>query len=144
MGIKSLWILGTQFFFHMMAKLFRRYRPGGRERFDRNYRADRILAVPSEFSGSLSMWQRCTGCGLCDAICPIAGIEVEGRGFSISRLALSAWRDLSAVHLSVGDADLMSGCKDCLKCETVCPERIPLMELGRFIREFGRDVGKTS
>lgn len=135
-GMKALWVLGKQFWIHMFKRLFRLYKPGGRERFLLNFREDRILPLSADTAALVPGWQRCTGCGLCDLVCPILGQPVEGHGpFSVSQLVLSGWRDFTAVPLSRGPAELLAGCGECGACESACPERVPIKALAAFVVE---------
>ena len=143
MGFKSLRILGLQFFVHMFRRLFFLYRPGGSDRFIGNYRPDRILPISEQHAVVLPAWQRCTGCGFCDVVCPVAGTKVGAHTFSIATLAMAGWRDFTALHHCLDVADIMIECEDCEACELACPEDIPLLDLARFVSETGaalRDV----
>ena len=144
MGFKSIRILGLQFLVHMFRRLFFLYRPGGSDRFESNYRPDRILPISEKHAAVLPSWQCCTGCGFCDVACPVAGTKVGAHAFSIATLALSGWRDFTALHHCVDIADVMLACDDCDACERACPEDIPLKELARFVVENGQTLRKIS
>ena len=140
MGFKSIFILGWHFVLHMLRRLFFLYRPGGSDRFISNYRPDRILPIAEEYAKLLPIWQRCTGCGFCDMSCPVSGAKIDGHAFSIATLAMSGWRDFTALHHCIEIAAVMTDCDRCSACELACPEEIPVKKLARFVTENGTAI----
>jgi succinate dehydrogenase/fumarate reductase-like Fe-S protein len=134
-GIKFVWMFVLQFFAHLGRKLafFSRRRPGGVERFVDNYDEDHILPLTSAEAERVPGFQRCTGCGLCDAVCPLTGTVIDGHAFSIAALATTSWRDSTAHHLSAGSAEAFLERGDPAACEAVCPEGVPLADLARYV-----------
>lgn len=133
MGFKSAILLGTQLLLHLLGLLWPFGRERGAKRFLENYRADHIRPVTTHERELVPLWQRCTNCGLCEAVCPLDTVPGDALGLSFTRLAIAGWRDLSAHRLIQASAKAMEACQPCGDCESACPEEIPLRELARLV-----------
>lgn len=133
MGLKSVFLLGTQFILHFLLKLIPFRRDRGAGRFIENYRDDHLQPLTPAEREMLPGWQRCTNCGLCEAVCPLDSAPLDPAGLSFNRLANSAWRDPTAHRLVAASAARLVDCEPCGRCEAICPEEIPLRELARAV-----------
>ncbi|MBN1945379.1 MAG: 4Fe-4S dicluster domain-containing protein [Bradymonadales bacterium] len=145
MGLRSFFLLGFQFFLHLLRRIFFLYRPGGVARFLENYREDHLFPFEVSDRELLPLWQRCTACGLCEAVCPLKeGSPIEQGRLSYLVLASSLWRDTSIRRWAAKDAEILASCSDCDRCEQICPERIPLRALARLVGSPPPAVGGQS
>jgi Na+-translocating ferredoxin:NAD+ oxidoreductase RnfC subunit len=136
-GFKSFFVLGAYFFLHLLRKLAFWRKPSGAARFLANYAADRIAPASREQSEHVVAWLRCTNCGLCEAVCPLDSAPMQPEHFTLAHLGYSGWRDLTAHHLIAKSASALAECGPCGACETICPERIPLVALARTVATAG-------
>ena len=133
MGFKSAILLGTQLVLHLLRMLWPFGRERGAKRFIENYRADYIRPVTAHERELFPLWQRCTNCGLCEAVCQLDSAPGDELSLSFTRLASSAWRDMSAHRLIQSSAKALEECRPCGDCEAACPEAIPLRELAKLV-----------
>jgi ferredoxin len=134
-GFKSFFMLGTRFLVHLLSRIFFFYRPGGTQRFLANFEEDRLRPVAAEIRPLLPAWQRCTNCGLCEAACPLGPDQLGLGRVTPGALASSTWRELTAHRLARTAAQAIANCQGCQACEKICPERVPLLELARFVAQ---------
>jgi ferredoxin len=137
MKMRVLWILGRQFAIHYLRRVLFLYRPGGAKRFLANYSADRLPPFTAEEHELIPIWQRCTGCGLCEAACPIDVAPINQGRLTYFALASSTWRDPTIAHALAENMGDLAVCEPCAVCEEVCPEEIPLRKLARFVVRIG-------
>jgi succinate dehydrogenase/fumarate reductase-like Fe-S protein len=134
MGVRSFFLLGFQFLLHYIKKLSPFSVQRKLSHFLLAYRVDRLYPVSANLNEAITSWQKCTGCNLCDAICPLVGNPINNRAFSLAHLALSEWQDLTTPR-SEKLAELLETCPDCQACSTSCPESVDLVALINFFRE---------
>ena len=128
-------LLGWHFLLHYLKKLTLLYEPGGLEQFRDNFDEEGLASLSERERELLQQWQRCIGCGLCEAACSEMSVVPENRHLGPRYLALSSWRDLSESDLAVPSADALDEA-DCQAIESVCPVDIPVCELAGLVREM--------
>lgn len=133
MGFKSFFILGAYFALHLIRKLAFWRKSGGAKRFLANYAPDGIAPTTREEGEHLVAWLRCTGCGLCEAVCPLDAPPMQPEHLTFAQLAQAGWRDLTAHQLIAKSASALGTCEPCRACEAICPERIPLVALAESV-----------
>jgi len=132
-GLKSIFMLGSQLVLHFLRALWPFGRHRGAGRFLENYRGDFIRPLEPRESEQVTQFDRCTNCGLCEAVCPLDYTASDEPGLSPNRLAVSEWRDLTAHRLIQSSARVLADCRACAKCEAVCPARIPILNLAELV-----------
>lgn len=126
-------LLGWHFLLHYVKKLTFVYDPGGLEQFRENFDDEGLGSLSAEDREALADWQRCIGCGLCEAACPELSVIPENRHAGPRYLAMAAMRDLSEPDLSIPATDVLDSC-DCERAEAVCPVDIPIDDIAAFLR----------
>jgi succinate dehydrogenase/fumarate reductase-like Fe-S protein len=126
-------LLGWHFLLHYLKKLTFQYDPGGLKQFRENFDDEGLGSLSEEDRRALHQWQRCIGCGLCEAACPELSVIPENRHAGPRYLAMAAMRDLSEPDLAIPTADIVSS-GDCERAEAVCPVDIPLEDIADFLR----------
>jgi len=125
-------ILGWHFFLHYLQKLTFLYDPGGIEQFRENFDDEGLYSLDEDQREHLADWQRCIGCGLCEAECSELDVIPEQRHRGPRYVALASSRDLAASELSVPAAEAIENC-DGDAVEAVCPVDIPVLDLAEFL-----------
>ena len=138
MGIRSFFLLGFQLLYHCIKRLSPFSLQRRLPHFLEDYRKDNLYPVSTELDEAITSWQKCTGCNLCDATCPLVGTPYKNRAFSLARLAFSEWQDLSTPR-PVEFAALLEKCPDCQACSNACPEGVDLVSLNDFFRDADAD-----
>ncbi|TVQ98781.1 MAG: hypothetical protein EA398_13070 [Deltaproteobacteria bacterium] len=130
--MRALVLLGWHFLLHWLSKVTFTYRRGGLPRFRENYDPDGLLPLSPEDRALLASWQRCTACGLCEAVCAEAGLVVEGGRTGPMELMTAGSRDLSehpvAARAATGD---VPGAEE---AAALCPMAVPIPEVLGFVR----------
>lgn len=140
--IYAILLLGWHFLLHYLKKITFLYDPGGLEQFRENFGDEGLCSVDERQRELLADWQRCIGCGLCEAECDELSIIPEGRRDGPRYIALSSSRDLSESDLAIPSAQALSSC-DCDDLQSVCPVDIPICDLAEFLREVGERESDT-
>lgn len=146
--LRAIALLGWHFLLHWLSKLVLIYRRGGIERFRANYDPDRLLPVGEEDRALLDRWQRCTACGLCEAVCASAAPVPRLASAGPMLLMTAGSRDLSE-H---GVAALAAGklpFPGAEEAAALCPMGVPIPEVLAFVarqaaeleEREGRDAG---
>lgn len=122
--------LAVAFWIHMGRKLLPRRGPRGREAFEGYYGPDGVTALTPEELAALPSFEACLACSLCDAGCPEL---VEGRGAFVgpATLVRSLSRDPTYFDLVEGALP----CGDCRACEALCPTRVPIRRVLRYLAD---------
>ena len=95
-------------------------------RFHENYAADGIYALTSAERAVQAATERCTACGLCDAVCP----ELRRPGVPFFAGPAAAVLQHSALLPSLPRViDDLAACTLCGDCDRICPPRIPIATL---------------
>lgn len=117
---------------HFLRKLWPWSPRFGLVRFQENYVVEGLAPVPMLQRSTLAHQPgRCTGCGVCDEVCPVLA-GPDGADFAGPRSFVVA--GARASHLAA-DIDstlrvLVSPvCQDCKACDRACPEVIPITSL---------------
>lgn len=129
-------LLGWHFLLHYLKKITFLYDPGGLEQFRDNFDAEGLYSLDERERGLLDEWQRCIGCGLCEAACSELSAIPDQRHTGPRYVAMSSMRDLSESDLAIPSADALADC-DCDELEEVCPVDIPVCDLAEFLHEVG-------
>lgn len=133
----ALLLLAWHLVIHLIQKLTFVYDPGGLELFRENFDRDGLYSLTARERELLSDWQRCIGCGLCEAACPALSIIPKNRHAGPRYLAMGSMRDLSESGVALDSAESLEAC-DGDELEEVCPVDIPLGDLAEFIKRVGR------
>ncbi len=131
-------LLGWHFLLHYLRKLTFVYDPGGIEQFRENFDQEGLGSLSDEDRRALHQWQRCIGCGLCEAACPELSVIPDNRHAGPRYLAMGTIRDLSESELAVPSAEALERC-DCEDLREVCPVDIPICDIAAFIRRKNRE-----
>lgn len=134
--VYAIVLLGWHFLLHYLKKITFLYDPGGIEQFRENFDDEGLYSLDERQRELLGDWQRCIGCGLCEAACDELSVIPEGRETGPRYVALSSSRDLSESDLAVPSADALSAC-DCDELQRICPVDIPVCDLAAFLHEVG-------
>ena len=110
--------------------LRRPFHLSGYQAFLDNYRADRLVPLSQVDKTWLLKFSQCLNCGLCDAVCPALGVLPRGDFPGPSYLVTTLTRATSDFWAAGVD---LSMCEGCRRCETVCPNRVPVKEALEFI-----------
>jgi ferredoxin len=124
--LRAIALLALHFWKHIFLKVTFLYRAGGRERFVSNYTADRVLPVPNRVREALPSWHGCVGCGLCDAVSPTPEI-------SVMTLVGCGLRDFTMREDVAAEAQAVLDAGDCGAMEGICPTRVPIRDVLRFL-----------
>lgn len=128
--------LGWHFWLHILSKIFFLYRPGGLERVNQNFEPEGLTPLTEDEREMMNSWQRCIGCGMCEAVCPELRVIPEyaknTRLMGPQLIAESAMRDLSRADLTLPSAEALAQVDDD-RLEAICPVDIPLHSLAEFL-----------
>lgn len=101
--------------------------------FHENYEADRLPAVDAEDRARLATFSRCVACGLCDVGEADRIAASKGAYPGLMSVVLASSRsmpDFDAASLALAHVP-----EEALReKEAICPARVPLLELSRFVR----------
>ena len=125
--IKATFFIGYHFVLLEVKKLFK-LNFKGLKNFTNNYKNDRIFPISKEWRLQMTNFSHCHSCRLCDAVCP--AITHDPKQTAPSFLAISYSRQLT--DLVYFDE---TNCVDCKRCEDICPQKVPLVSLIRFMKE---------
>lgn len=123
----ALAVLGVRAALHYVIKPFRRMKVG-EQNFVRQFLADDLLPTHGPTRDLLAMAARCTGCGLCDALCALEG-RLPAGAIGPSYLARAIGRSTPDLAAARGDLAVYRACGDCRRCERWCPYDVPLQGL---------------
>jgi predicted aldo/keto reductase-like oxidoreductase len=79
----------------------------------------------------------CSGCGYC-APCPF-GVDIPGNFNMYNGLMTFNDRSRKPAYFKQEEKARASACRACGKCESVCPQRLPIRELLRKVAEAMAD-----
>lgn len=136
-GIYATFVLGVQFIWHVIRKIFRRRSPGLKVFLD-NYRDDGIPAMSSEEKSLLYEMGRCVSCRLCDSLCSLLPHTNPADFLGPAFYAASASRlipDYPYVNL---DPHV---CGSCAGCDVICPRHVPIRETFEMMRRKVEAIG---
>jgi ferredoxin len=118
---------------HPLSLLTSRAHERGKARFLANYAPDGLVPLTPAEREALPRAMRCVGCGLCDAVCPLAG-KLPAREFQGPSVVALAWSRATPElgHVEASLRRLPMDCGTCRRCEEICPREVPLRELFEF------------
>ncbi len=127
MNFKSMYatlVLGIQFVWHLLRRLFRYKSPGIKVFLD-NYRDDGIPAMSSQEKALLYQISRCVSCRLCDSLCRALPHTNPADFMGPSFYTSSASRLITDYPYANLDP---TACDSCSGCESICPRDVPIKE----------------
>jgi succinate dehydrogenase/fumarate reductase-like Fe-S protein len=130
--LKAMWLLAWALLRTLLRRAFGRRR-SGLEQFQQNYAADGLSAVTEQERHEMPRFGRCVACGLCDRNDRTRILASGGRFRGTMSLMLSASRSMPDYRAAaLGFAYLNE--EDLRERELVCPTRVPMREIARFVR----------
>jgi len=118
---------------HPLRRLLDR-EPQGKARFLRNYGGEGLVPTTAEDKAMLAAAGRCISCGLCDELDGQLGAIAAGEYQGASLLPRQYAR--SSVELRHAAAALEAIDPEAYRAgEAVCPTRVPLVAIARWLRE---------
>jgi len=128
--------LGWHFLLHILSKIFFLYRPGGLKRVNENFEPEGLTPLTGYEREMITSWQRCIGCGLCEAVCPELSVIPEyaknTRLMGPQLIAESAMRDLSRADLALPSAEALAKV-DAEQLQGICPVDIAFYDLAQLL-----------
>ena len=123
----ALTMLGLRAVVHVLLRPLRSRAQADR-RFVGQFLDDDLLPVGGASRDLYAAAARCTGCGLCDALCALEGRLPPGSvGPSFVPRALT--RSTPDLATARGDLAIYRDCGECRRCERWCPYGVPLQRL---------------
>ncbi len=146
----ALAVLGMRAVLHYLIRPFRRIKVG-EQNFVRQFLPDDLLPTHGQSRDLFAQAARCTGCGLCDALCAMEGRLTAG-AIGPSYVARAVSRSTPDLAVAQGDLAVFRQCGDCRRCERWCPYDVPLQgllddaraTLERLDRRKAKAAAKTS
>lgn len=125
--LMALAVLGLRAVAHYLIRPFRRMRVG-EQNFVRQFLPDDLLPTHGPSRDLFAQAARCTGCGLCDALCALEG-RLPAGSIGPSYLPRAVTRSTPDLAAAQGDLAVYRQCGDCRRCERWCPYDVPLQAL---------------
>ncbi|MFB6372418.1 MAG: hypothetical protein ABEN55_04780 [Bradymonadaceae bacterium] len=135
--LHALVLLGWHFILHYLKKITFLYDPGGLDQFRENFDEEGLASLSEREREALTQWERCIGCGLCEAACSDLSVIPENRHAGPRFVAMAAMRDLSEAEEALPSAEALEEC-DCEELEQVCPVDIPIGDVAEFLERMAR------
>jgi succinate dehydrogenase/fumarate reductase-like Fe-S protein len=130
--IKALWLLAWALVRTLLRRAFGP-RTSGFQLFQQNYAADGLSAVSEQERQAMPSFGRCVACGLCDRNDRARVLASGGRFRGTMSLIIAASRSMPDYRAAaLGFAHLTDD--DLLERESVCPTRVPMRAIARFVR----------
>ncbi len=118
------------------------HRGTGLARFQAAYGPDGLAPTRPEDREVSLLASRCTGCGLCEAGCLLAGAAPELRALGLPAVFRLVGKQSADLPLG---RDLLDACAGCGGCERQCPAGVPIAEvLSHLGRRLGQDQAPTA
>lgn len=128
--IKALSVLGYHFGLHLLRSLRPGKKPDAAALFRSYFQEDRITSFTAAEHAAVLTFEHCLACGLCPAHCRVMELSA-GEFLGPLHLAIAASRSQPDI---VHDLDSLLLCAVCGQCEPVCPQRVPIADIIRFMR----------
>jgi len=135
--LHALVLLGWHFLLHYLKKVTFLYDPGGLDQFRENFDEEGLGSLSDDERDALRQWERCIGCGLCEAACSELSVIPDNRHAGPRYVAMCSMRDLSEADDALPSAEALEAC-DCEELEEVCPVDIPICDIASFLERFAR------
>ena len=126
--VRAYALLAWHLLIHLIQKLTLLYSPGGIDQFRSNFLPEGLVSLTEAERDDLAACQRCTGCGLCEAVAGDFEFITRRRHAGPRYAAQSLIRDLSQsehareVIDSLADTDLQ-------ELDAICPADVPLSRI---------------
>lgn len=133
--------LGFRSALHYLKMLWPWRRRFGLARFRENYVPEGLPAYQGPLRQIAHEASRCTTCGLCDAACPQTG--APDRFLGPMRMVVRGMRGGPTLIDVEKDLRFMAApsCAACQKCDSACPEHIPMV---RLAQEFAKQLDEVN
>lgn len=76
----------------------------------------------------------CTGCELCNAVCPLVATSDAAAFAGPMEIALRLVRNAPDFHTGAAALRVLDRCGPCRACEQTCPQQIPLLAIYQVLR----------
>jgi hypothetical protein len=139
--LKAVWLLAWALLRTLVLRLLGRGRRGIAA-FRANYDADRLPPVSPEERALLPSFGRCIACGLCDRGEGVRIVESGGNYRGIMSIMVCGSRSMpdyraAAAALAWVSDDVLA------EKERICPTRVPMRAVARFVRDKATEVGAS-
>ena len=125
--------LAMTFFWHLFLKLIFFWRPRvDSEKFLNNFRADGIFPVSPRERQLMPALERCQACSLCTFSCAAVKEGKAPAAFEPKYLMLGPGR---SPHESEFFLEEWVPCTECAACTVLCPNDVPIHDMGEIIIE---------
>lgn len=139
--------LGFHVVVHYLKKLWPWHVKDGLKQFKKNYIVEGLPAYSSSFRALAFQPGQCTACGICDTVCPLV-LSSDFNFLGPMRSVASVMRGGPLLEYALDDLSTFSAdaCVSCRKCESACPQNIPISELAiKFTEQWTQvDASKFS
>ncbi len=125
--VLALTMLGLRAAVHFLLRPLRSRALADRH-FVRQFLDDDLLPITGASRDLYAAAARCTGCGLCDALCALEGRLTPG-SIGPSFVARALTRSTPDLAMAQGDLAVYRDCGECRRCEQWCPYGVPLQGL---------------
>ena len=125
--------MGRHAILHYLKKIWPWRKRHNLKEFRENYVAEGAARYFRDLREISHFPSQCTTCGLCDFVCPIVNEKKITDFIGPMRLVSSAMRGGTLLFAAVPSLSVLAcdACQECGRCESVCPEQIPMRELAR-------------
>ena len=133
--------LGFHVLLHYAKKLWPWHARSGLKKFQQNYIVEGLPAYSASFRAIAFQPGKCTGCGICDSVCPLL-LNPVNNFLGPMRTVASVMRGGPLLEYALSDLSTFAAdaCVACRSCEIACPEAIPISELATKFTEQWEQV----
>ena len=132
-GRKAIFNLIFHFNLHLFYRVFPFLRRGkfDLKSFRENYKDDYIIELSSLERSRFAEFSKCINCGLCSSQCPVLRSLKKDNFLGPGSIAISLSRSLPELWAT---KDVIYNCLNCVACNVVCPQGVPIDEIVSFVR----------